>query len=75
MLVDIIAEVTGTVWTVSAVVGQTLASDEEVLVIESMKMEIPICTGEIGTLQELLVVKGDVVQEGAVIARLEVGGA
>ena len=74
MLVDIIAEVTGTVWTVSAVVGQTLASDEEVLVIESMKMEIPICIRESGTLQELLVAKGDVVQEGAVIARLEVGG-
>ena len=34
MLVDIIAEVTGTVWKVSAQAGQTLAPDEEVLVIE-----------------------------------------
>jgi len=75
MLVDIIAEVTGTVWTVSAVVGQTMASDKEVLVIESMKMEIPICTRESGTLQELLVAEGDMIQEGAVVARLEVGGA
>jgi pyruvate/2-oxoglutarate dehydrogenase complex dihydrolipoamide acyltransferase (E2) component len=38
-------------------------------------MEIPICIRESGTLQELLVATGEVVQEGAVIARLEVGGA
>ena len=75
MLVDIIAEVTGTVWKVSAQAGQTLAPDEEVLVIESMKMEIPICTRGRGTLQELLVAEGDMIQEGAVVARLEVGGA
>ncbi len=75
MLVDIIAEVTGTVWKVSAQAGQTLAPDEEVLVIESMKMEIPICTRGSGTLYELLVAEGDMIQEGAVVARLEVGGA
>ncbi len=75
MLVDIIAEVTGTVWKVSAQAGQTLAPDEEVLIIESMKMEIPICTRGSGTLYELLVAEGDMIQEGAVVARLEVGGA
>ena len=75
MLVEIIAEVTGTVWKVSAQAGQTLAPDEEVLVIESMKMEIPICTRGSGTLHEVLVAEGDMIQEGAVVARLEVGGA
>ena len=40
-----------------------------------MKMEIPVCTRESGTLQELLVAEGDMIQEGAVVARLEVGGA
>ena len=75
MLVDIVTEVTGTVWKVSAVAGQTLARDGEVLVIESMKMEIPVSTRESGTLQELLVAEGDMIQEGAVVARLEVGGA
>jgi acetyl-CoA carboxylase biotin carboxyl carrier protein len=73
-IVDIVSEITGTVWRVTAQAGQRLAPDGEVLVIESMKMEIPVCTTEGGTLLEILVAEGDMIQEGAVIARLEADG-
>jgi acetyl-CoA carboxylase biotin carboxyl carrier protein len=69
--VDVVSEVTGTVWRITAQVGQSLAPDDEVLVIESMKMEIPVCATEGGALRELLVAEGDMVQEGAVVARLQ----
>ena len=71
MIVDIVSEVTGTVWKIAAQVGQQLAPDGEVLVIESMKMEIPVCTTQGGTLVEMLVAETEIVQEGAVVARLQ----
>lgn len=70
-VVDIVSEVTGTVWKVQAQTGQRMAPDDEVLVIESMKMEIPVCTTEGGTLLEILVAETELVQEGAVVARLQ----
>jgi acetyl-CoA carboxylase biotin carboxyl carrier protein len=70
-VIDIVSEVTGTVWKVAAQVGQVLALDDEVLVIESMKMEIPVCTSQSGTLLEILVAEAETVQEGAVVARLQ----
>jgi acetyl-CoA carboxylase biotin carboxyl carrier protein len=59
------------VWKIEAQVGQRLAKDDTVLVIESMKMEIPLCAPEDGTLLEVLVSEADVIQEGAVVARLQ----
>ena len=70
-VIEIISEVTGTVWKVQAHKGQRLAPDDEVLLIESMKMEIPVCTTEGGTLLEILVAETEMVQEGAVVARLQ----
>ena len=71
-VVDIISEVTGTVWKVQTHIGQQLAPDDAVLLIESMKMEIPVCTTEGGTLLEILVAETEMVLEGAVVARLQV---
>ena len=70
-IVDIVSEVTGTVWKVQAHTGQRLASDDAVLLIESKKMEIPVCTSEGGTLLEILVTEAEMVQEGTVVARLQ----
>ena len=70
-VIDIVSEITGTVWKIAAQVGQRLAPDDEVLVIESMKMEIPVCTSHSGTLLEVLVAEAEIVQEGAVVARLQ----
>ena len=71
-IVDVKAEIAGTVWKVTAQVGDTLDEDEPVIILESMKMEIPVSAPEPGVVKELLVEEGATVTEGAVVARLEV---
>ena len=70
-LIDVIAEVTGKVWKIEAAVGQELEEDDDVVILASMKMEIPVGAPEDGTLKEILVGEGDSVSEGQVIARIE----
>ena len=66
-----IAEVAGSVWKITSAVGQKLAPGEAVMVIESMKMEIPVITEEGGTVLELRVAEGQAIAEGEVVAILE----
>jgi acetyl-CoA carboxylase biotin carboxyl carrier protein len=60
--------VTGTVWKLERQNGDILAKGETILIIESMKMEIPIDAPAAGTLRELLVAEGESVSEGQVLA-------
>jgi acetyl-CoA carboxylase biotin carboxyl carrier protein len=62
------AEVTGTVWRVFAAVGTRVQADETLLVVESMKMEIPVITEKAGTVVEMKVAEGDAVQDGQLLA-------
>ena len=62
------AEVTGTVWKVFATVGARVQADDTLLVVESMKMEIPVITEKAGTVVEMKVAEGDAVQDGQVLA-------
>lgn len=64
-------EITGKVWKVTATVGQKLAEDDPIVILESMKMEIPVAAPVACTLVELLVAEGDPVTEGDVIAHIE----
>lgn len=68
---DIRSEIAGSVWQVVASVGDAVSSGDSILVLESMKMEIPVVVEEPGTLVELLVGKGDAVAEGQVVARVK----
>lgn len=61
-------EVAGTVWKVVAVKGTALAAGDVIVIMESMKMEIPIEAPRAGTLTELLVAEGDVLAEDDVVA-------
>ena len=70
-LIDVVAEVAGKVWKVEAEVGQQLAEEDDVVILESMKMEIPVGAPADGTLKEILVGEGDAVAEDQVIARIE----
>jgi acetyl-CoA carboxylase biotin carboxyl carrier protein len=70
-IVDVKTEITGNVWKIVAKVGQQLAEDEPILILESMKMEIPVSAPEAGTVKEILVAEGDVATEGSVVARIE----
>ena len=62
------SQVTGTVWKVERQAGASLADGETILIIESMKMEIPVDSPADGTLHEVLVAEGDAVTEGQVLA-------
>lgn len=58
------SEVTGTVWKVDVRVGDTVSPDQTLLVLESMKMEIPVSAPHAGTVLQVLVAEGESVSEG-----------
>jgi len=67
----IIAEVAGKVWKIEAQPGAHLAAGDVILVLESMKMEIPVTAPAAGTLRQLRVKEGDAVKEGDIVAELD----
>ncbi|QFR34920.1 biotin/lipoyl-binding carrier protein [Ancylobacter sp. TS-1] len=70
--IDVKTEITGNVWKIEKAVGDTVGEDDTILILESMKMEIPVMAPEEGTIVEILVAEGDTVTEGTVVARIEV---
>lgn len=68
--INIKTEVTGSVWKIEAQAGQKLAAGATIMILESMKMEIPVITEDGGTLAELHVAEGESVDEGQVVATL-----
>jgi len=68
--VQILAEMVANVWKVVAEVGTDLAAGDTIVILESMKMEIPVLAEHAGTLAEIRVREGDVVQEGDILAVL-----
>ncbi len=65
---EIRAEMVANVWKVVVAQGDTVADGDTLVILESMKMEIPVITETSGTVSALHVAEGDVVQEGDVIA-------
>ena len=63
-------EVAGTVWKILAAPGAQLAAGDVILIMESMKMEIPVEAPRAGRLAEIRVAEGDVLAEGDVVALL-----
>lgn len=66
--IEVRAEVTGKVWKILLPVGSRVESDETIMVVESMKMEIPVNSEDAGEVVELLVGEGDAVEDGQVVA-------
>jgi biotin carboxyl carrier protein len=65
---EVLAEMVANVWKVVVAQGDEVAEGDTLVILESMKMEIPVITETGGTVTELRVAEGDVVQEGDVIA-------
>ena len=65
---EIRAEMVANVWKVVAATGDRVDDGDTLVILESMKMEIPVVAESDGTLAELAVNEGDVVQEGDLIA-------
>ncbi|MBA3523484.1 MAG: biotin/lipoyl-binding carrier protein [Geodermatophilaceae bacterium] len=70
MAEEIRAEMVASVWKVVVEKGALLDAGDTVVILESMKMEIPVLCEEGGTVLELAVTEGEVIQEGDLIAVL-----
>ncbi len=70
-MTEIRAEMVANVWKVVAAEGDSVTDGDTVVILESMKMEIPVLAGGGGTLARLAVCEGDVIQEGDLIAVIE----
>jgi acetyl-CoA carboxylase biotin carboxyl carrier protein len=64
------ASITGTVWKVEVAVGDEIAEGDVVVILESMKMEMPIESEDDGTVAEIRVEAGQSVQEGDILVVL-----
>ena len=67
MATEIAAHITGTVWKIEVKVGDTVAEGQVLIILESMKMEMPIEAPGAGTVSELRCAEGQAVEEGEVL--------
>jgi acetyl-CoA carboxylase biotin carboxyl carrier protein len=68
---DVIAEITARVWKIEVKAGDRVAVDDAIMILESMKMEIPVPAPAAGTVAEVKVAEKDMVEEGQVVAVVE----
>src|SRR5216684_1922103 len=68
---EVKAELVGSVWKITAKPGDQVAEEDTLLILESMKMEIPVTAPRAGTVKEIRVKETDVVKEGQVLVVLE----
>jgi acetyl-CoA carboxylase biotin carboxyl carrier protein len=65
------AQITGNVWKIEKAAGDEVQAEEVILILESMKMEIPVEAPRAGRIREIRVREGDSVEEGAVLVVLD----
>ena len=70
-LPDVEAHITGTVWKIEVEVGDTVEEGDAVVILESMKMEMPVEAEDSGVVKEIRCIEGQPVSEGDVLIVLE----
>jgi biotin carboxyl carrier protein len=68
---DILAPMSGNIWKILAKEGDMVAEDQEILIMEAMKMEIPVTSPGKGRLANLAVKEGDPVEADTILAVIE----
>jgi acetyl-CoA carboxylase biotin carboxyl carrier protein len=68
---DVEAHITGTVWKIECEVGDEIEEGDTVVILESMKMEMPVEAEDAGTVREILCEEGQAVNEGDTLVVLE----
>jgi acetyl-CoA carboxylase biotin carboxyl carrier protein len=71
MSIDVKSEIAGKVWKIEARVGDTIGEDDPILILESMKMEIPVPAPFACRVLDILVAEEGAVAEGQIVARIE----
>lgn len=67
---EVTVALTGSVWKILVSDGAAVAADEEIMILESMKMEVPVTAPVAGIVTSLEVAEGDPVDAGTVVARI-----
>ena len=70
-MTEIKASITGNVWRILVKVGDEVEEDDEVVILESMKMEIPIESPDDGTVTKICVEEGSAIKDGEVLVVLD----
>ncbi len=71
MAQEVLAALAGNIWKVSVKVGDAVEEDDELFIVEALKMEIPIYSPCDGNIKEIRVKKGDAVEEDDVLAVID----
>ena len=71
MPTEVEAQIAGNVWKIEKTVGDAVQEEDVILILESMKMEIPVEAPCSGTLTAIRVAEGDAIEEGAVLAVID----
>ena len=71
MATEVESQITGNVWKVEKAVGDVVEEDDILMIIESMKMEIPVESPCDGRIAKICVAEGEAIEEGAVLAVVE----
>ena len=71
MATEVEAQITGNVWKIETTVGARVEEEDVLLIVESMKMEIPVEAPVAGTLSEIKVAPEDSVEEDQVLCLIE----
>ena len=69
---EVKSEITGSVWKIVALPGDAVGEEDPLMILESMKMEIPVLAEARGSVVEILVKESESIAEGQVVAILEV---
>lgn len=72
--VEIRSEISGSVWKIMVQVGDAVAEDDVIMILESMKMEIPLSAPEDGLVIAILAREGTSIAEGEIVAVIETDG-
>ena len=70
-MADIEAHITGNVWKIEVAIGDQVSDGDTVVILESMKMEMPVEAEDEGTVKEIVVAEGQAVSEGDTLVVLE----
>jgi biotin carboxyl carrier protein len=70
-VVNVKSEIAGNVWKIQAKPGDKVEAEGEIVILESMKMEIPVLAPKAGVIREIRVNEGEAIGEGHLIAVLE----
>jgi acetyl-CoA carboxylase biotin carboxyl carrier protein len=70
-MAELTSPISGNVWKIHVSVGEKVEADDELIILEALKMETPIFSDDNGTISEIRVKEGDAVNEGDVLVVID----